>query len=303
MRVPSPGVRLRHVLVPAVVAYVVAVCLFSVWRGISVSPDYLLVVLMIGAVVLGRWKPFLLDWIPFLTLFLGYEVLRGLAGGSGIEVHYSAPIVFDTAIGRGVIPTLTLQHALYRPGQRSALDIGVTFVYFLHFAFPLTLGFVLWLRQRSVFRRYAAAMLVMSYAAFVFFLLVPVAPPWLASQSGYLPHVDKIIDHTLPSATTWFYQQLDPNPVAAMPSLHMAYPVLGLLFALRLFGRRAWPLALWCLAVAVSIVYLGEHYVADVLGGVLLAGAGFFVVESAYAWLRQPGEANAGLGTVELVDR
>ena len=295
--------RLQHVLAPAVVAYVVVVCLFSVWRGISVSPDYLLVFLLLGAVVMGRWKPFLVDWLPFLALFLGYEVLRGLAGASGIEVHYSAPIVFDTAIGRGAIPTVTLQHALFRPGQTSALDIALTFVYFLHFAFPLTLGFALWLRQRSVFRRYAAAMLVMSYAAFVFFLLVPVAPPWLAAQSGYLPHVDKIIDHTLPSSTTWLYQQMNPNPVAAMPSLHMAYPVLGLLFALRLFGRRAWPLALWCVAVAFSIVYLGEHYVADVVAGVLLAGAGFFVVESVYARLPQPGEANPGLGTVELVDR
>lgn len=289
-------------MVPAVVVYVIAVCLFSVWRGISVSPDYLLIVMLLGAVALGRWKAFLLDWLPFLALFLGYEVLRGLAGSSGIEVHYTAPIAFDTIIGRGTIPTVWLQQHLFSPGHVSALDVGVTFVYFLHFAFPLTLGFVFWLRDRTLFRRFAAAMLVMSYVAFVFFLMVPVAPPWLASANGYLPHVNKIIDHTLPSATTWFYEHLDPNPVAAMPSLHMAYPVLGLLYAVRHFGRRGWYLTIWCAAVAFSIVYLGEHYVADTIGGAIAAGASFLVVEAVYARLRQAGEANARLAPVELVD-
>ena len=289
-------------MVPAVVVYVIAVCLFSVWRGISVSPDYLLIVMLLGALVLGRAKPFLVDWLPFVALFLGYEVLRGLAGSSGIEVHYTAPIAFDSLVGGGTIPTVWLQQHLFHAGNISALDIAVTFVYFLHFAFPLTLGFVLWLRDRGLFRRYAAAMLVMSYLAFVFFLLVPVAPPWLASVNGYLPHVDKIIDHTLPSSTTWFYQQLDPNPVAAMPSLHMAYPVLGLLYAVRHFGRRGWVLALWCLAVAFTIVYLGEHYLADTIAGALVAGAAYFCVESAYVRLRQAGEAKARLGSIELVD-
>jgi membrane-associated phospholipid phosphatase len=285
-----------------VVTYVIAVCLFSVWRGVSVSPDYLLIVMLLGAIVLGRVRPFLMDWLPFLALFLGYEVLRGLAGSSGIDAHYAAPIAFDTLVGRGTAPTVWLQQHLYTAGRVSALDIGVTFVYFLHFAFPLTLGFVFWIRDRGLFRRYAAAMLAMSYAAFLFFLLVPVAPPWLASINGYLPHVDRIIDHTLPSATTWLYQQLDPNPVAAMPSLHMAYPVLGLLYAVRHAGRRGWVLAGWCLAMAFSVVYLGEHYLADVLAGVMVAGAAFSVVESAYGRLRQPGKAQAGLAAVELVE-
>ncbi|MFY9615124.1 MAG: phosphatase PAP2 family protein [Candidatus Dormiibacterota bacterium] len=302
MRSGSPLPRLRAILVPAVVVYVVAVCLFSVWRGISVSPDYLLIVMLLGAAVLGRVKPFLLDWMPFLVLFLGYEALRGLAGASGIEPHFTAPIAFDTMVGWGTVPTVWLQQHLFRAGQVSPLDIAVTFVYFLHFAFPLTLGFVFWLRDRSLFRRYAATMLAMSYAAFVFFLLVPVAPPWLASQSGYLPHVEKIIDHTLPSATTWFYQQLEPNPVAAMPSLHMAYPVLGLLYAVRHFGRRGWLLALWCVAVAFTIVYLGEHYLADAIAGTLVAGAAYFCVESVYARLQQTREAQPALGPVELVE-
>jgi membrane-associated phospholipid phosphatase len=54
--------------------------------------------------------------------------------------------------------------------------------------------------------------------------------------------------------------------------------------------------------VAVSVVYLGEHYVADVIAGAMFAGAGYVVAEAIYGRLRQPGEANARLAPVELVD-
>jgi len=119
----------------------------------------------------------------------------------------------------------------------------------------------------------------MSFAAFVFYLLLPVAPPWKV-----LPSVVKIIDHTLPSFTdipgipvpATVYHWLTPNQYAAMPSLHAAYPLLGTLFALRLWGRRAWPALVYTACVWLSIVYLGEHYVVDIIGGVIFVLAVFF---------------------------
>ena len=179
MRLPAN--RLGTFMVPAVILYVIAVSAFSIWRGISVSPDYFVIVLLLGAIALGRWKAFVVDWLPFVALFLGYEILRGLAGSSGIEVHYSGPIDFDDFVFLGHQPAVWLQEHFYRPGVVSVLDVVATVFYFCHFAYPLTLGFVFWIKDRALFRRFAAALLAMSFTAFVFYLLVPVAPPWLAS--------------------------------------------------------------------------------------------------------------------------
>ena len=129
----------------------------------------------------------------------------------------------------------------------------------------------------------------MSFAAFIFYLLIPVEPPWLA-----LPSVVKIIDHTLPSYTdipgipvpATVYHWVNPNKVAAMPSLHAAYPLLGFLFGLRLWGRRAWPILLYTVCVWVSIVYLGEHYVVDVIGGAIFALGAFFGEDALTRWWR-----------------
>jgi membrane-associated phospholipid phosphatase len=158
-------------------------------------------------------------------------------------------------------------------------DIAGTMFYFLHFAFPLGLGYLFWIVDRRTFLRFSRALIAMSFAAFAFYLLLPVAPPWKA-----VPGVVKIIDHTLPSFTdipgipvpATIYHWLTPNQYAAMPSLHAAFPFLGALFALRLWGRRAWPALLYTAFVWLSIVYLGEHYIVDIIGGVIFAFAAFF---------------------------
>jgi membrane-associated phospholipid phosphatase len=72
------------------------------------------------------------------------------------------------------------------------------------------------------------------------------------------------------------YHWLTPNQYAAMPSLHAAYPLLGALFALRLWGRRAWPTLAYTACVWLSIVYLGEHYIVDIIGAVIFVFAAFF---------------------------
>jgi membrane-associated phospholipid phosphatase len=119
------------------------------------------------------------------------------------------------------------------------------------------------------FLRFTVALLAMSFAAFVVFLLLPVAPPWLAGQHHLLPGVHSLI--SLPSAVSPYYNWLNPDAAAAFPSLHAAYPLLAAL-ALWPVTRRGAALAFtWCAAVWFSVVYLGQHYVTDILGGIVFA--------------------------------
>jgi membrane-associated phospholipid phosphatase len=119
------------------------------------------------------------------------------------------------------------------------------------------------------FLRFTVGLLAMSFAAFVVFLLVPVAPPWLAGQHHLLPGVHSLI--SLPSSVSPYYNWLDPDASAAFPSLHAAYPLLAAL-ALWPVTRRGAGLAFgWCAAVWFSVVYLGQHYVTDVIGGIVFA--------------------------------
>jgi hypothetical protein len=88
-----------------VAAYVLAVSLFMIWRDISVSPEYVVGLFLLGALALGRTRMFLADWVPFLLLFLGYEFLRGFAHQTGIPVHYSDVIALERLVAGGHVPT------------------------------------------------------------------------------------------------------------------------------------------------------------------------------------------------------
>jgi membrane-associated phospholipid phosphatase len=81
-----------------------------------------------------------------------------------------------------------------------------------------------------------------------------------------------VLGYTLPSTLSAYFELLNPNPVAALPSLHAAFAFLAFLAVCRTYPRAAAPMFAWCVAVSFSVVYLGEHYLVDVVAGVVLAG-------------------------------
>jgi PAP2 superfamily len=80
-------------------------------------------------------------------------------------------------------------------------------------------------------------------------------------------------EETWGSAWPGMYGALGGNPWAAMPSLHFATALtaaLSLSEAGRAEGALGWSYAL---SLGFALVYLGEHYVADLAAGALLVAA------------------------------
>ncbi len=259
------------------VCYLAAATGIMIWRRMVVTPDYMLVLLVPVALLSGRIVRFAGDWLPFLALLLAWEAMRGFASHGGFPVH-TGGLRVEQALFGGAIPTVALQHWASSIGLNHSLDPVTTVFYFLHFPVTAVIGVAFWLRDRGRFLQYTTALLVMSFAAFVVFLIFPTAPPWWAAWHGQFTGMWRIFQYTLPSTLSPFYQSLDPNPVAAVPSLHAAYPFLGYLIARQIWPRGSLVLLGWCFAIWFSVVYLGEHYVFDVLVGIAWATGAFLVV-------------------------
>jgi len=269
-----------------------------------VTPDYLLVLFVPVALLTGRLVSFLRDWVPLVALLLAWEAMRGFAGTTGFAVHTGAWRLEEALFG-GRLPTVVLQQLARAHGWAAWLDPAMTIAYFAHFPAALAFGLMLWLADRPVFFQYMLTMLAMSFAAFVVFLLLPTAPPWWAADHNTFRGVDRIFQHTLVSHLDGLYQSLAPNPVAAIPSLHAAFPFLGFLALRRVWPRAAWIAFAWCWVIWFAIVYLGEHYVLDAVAGVAWAAAFWWVVQRVLvprvAVLRASGDEPEPAPAAELV--
>jgi len=293
----------RRVVVLLLAGYLAAVMAFMLARNVSLTPDRIFLFLLLGSLLVGQVRRFLREWSPFLALIFGYELLRGFADDAGLAVHVGDLIGAERALF-GFVPTQRLQEALYQPDAVRWYDVGATILYFLHFPLPLLTAFVLWLRDRGEYFRFVVALLALSFGGFVLFLLFPAAPPWYAAREGYLPGVEKIMGPIIERVgwgwnLSFFYEHLNPNPVAAMPSLHAAYPWLVALVLARIDRRWGAIAALYSLLVWTSIIYLGEHYAIDALAGAACATLAYAAVyhgATMARWVRPlPGQA-AGRG-------
>lgn len=191
------------------------------------------------------------------------------------RVRERYPIVIDRAIGLGEVPSVRLQRALGEDGRVLAHDLALSVVHWLWYFFPHgTLAYVL-LRHRERFPSSAGYMASVYDLGLIVYWAVPTAPPWWAGERGHLPRVRRIMvevgERVWGRFWTPLYDGIGGNPFAAMPSLHYAtsHAAARILSERgRVTGAFGWSYAL---TLGFALVYLGEHYVADLLAGMALA--------------------------------
>ena len=244
------------------------------------TPDKILVFLIFVFMMFNEGWEMFKRFAPFILILLVYDSFRGLVPLLNSHVHYTLMSNFDKFIF-GTLPTVTLQKWLWH-GYVTWYDFMLYIVYMMHFVLPIILAIIVWKLRESHYWKFVTAYLFTSFAAFAVYLAYPTAPPWLASQNGYIAPITRVSSavysalgiKNFPS----LYNHFAPNPVAAVPSLHAAYAILFVLFVFKLFGRKWGTLSLIYPALMIfGVVYMGEHYVFDVVTGIILAVIGYLI--------------------------
>jgi membrane-associated phospholipid phosphatase len=282
--------RWHRIRVRVLVGWIAAVVVLVATVGVPTDRGTLLLLILSGLGIrcLGRgWKSYgrvLLDWLPFTAALVAYDYSRGLARVIGLPLHMADVAAADRALF-GVVPTVWLQDHFFDPGVPHWYDAVATLVYVTHFLATPVVAVVLWLRSREVWLQFITRVIGLAVAGVVTYVLFPAAPPWYAADEGVIGpvvrgtsrgwlwlHVDK-------AGNLLQEGQVASNPVAAMPSLHTAYSTVIALFVVMLAGRSThvwvrrlrWLVLLYPVVMGASLVYLGEHYVVDLVAGVVYA--------------------------------
>jgi membrane-associated phospholipid phosphatase len=239
------------------------------------------------------FKSFLVDIFkslgPFLFILLAFGSFRFITPELSKRVHYTFMPWFDNSLFNG-LPTIKLQHLLWH-GYVTWYDYILYGVYVSHYILPVILAWIIYKHHKPEYLRFAMTYIFASFTAFIIFIVYPTAPPWMASEKGYIPHITRISSAIFSSLGVHNFSKLYstyvPNPIASAPSLHTTYSVLFVIFIYRLFGKRWGTISLiYPFCIILGVVYMGEHYAFDIFAGILLAAGSYLVTPVALRYIK-----------------
>ncbi|WP_432211723.1 phosphatase PAP2 family protein [Gordonia aichiensis] len=164
--------------------WAVSVGLFFWREGIAADRTSLIVILAFGmaAATVGRRRmsALFIDWLPFVLILMLYDWTRDVALWLDMPTHWLlAPDVDRWMFGTNL--TVWLQAHL-KEASPPWWEVVVSVVYMSYFIVPYATAAVLWVRDRQVWRRFAACFIAVSFLGLVGYSLVPAAPPWAAAR-------------------------------------------------------------------------------------------------------------------------
>ncbi len=205
-----------------------------------------------------------------------------------LRVRY--PIAIDRCFGFGRLPNARLQRLLRRGEEPTRLDWVLTWTHWLWFLEPHSALLYVMARRPEEFGRGALRMQMVYDIGCLGYFGLPTAPPWWAAENGHTDgeQVRRIMvevgERQWGDAWPRLYEALGGNPWAAMPSLHFAASLMAAIVLAETDPVAGAVGTAYAATLGFALVYLGEHYLTD-----LLAGAAVVVV------VRRVGSAAAPL--------
>jgi membrane-associated phospholipid phosphatase len=228
------------------------------------------------------------DLTLYAVMWLSYDYSRGIADSFGFPLQVEMPRNIDRFLFFGTDPNIWIQERFLRDSTQW-YDVAGSLVYFTHFLFPVAMSVFFWMRNRDQWIRYIRRFATVLFAGVATYIVLPTAPPWMASSTRYPYQIFEPLART--TGRGWNALGLDTvnsvilrgqqwaNPTAAIPSLHAAFALFMVVFIWPRVQHR-WIrvlLAAFPVSMALCLVYFGEHYVIDILAGWLyVAGAFWF---------------------------
>ncbi|MCW6010079.1 phosphatase PAP2 family protein [Micromonospora sp. CPCC 205371] len=219
------------------------------------------------------------------VLFLAYKLGRLAVAGDLSTAYANAVHVWD------------LERALRLPSEAALQRLvighdGVVRAANLYYAcvhFPATAAVLLWtyLRRPALYRWARTTLALLTAAAFLVQVLVPLAPPRFLALAG-MADTGHTVGPTVYGGSTDAFA----NQYAAMPSLHVGWAAaVGIVLTAATRSRWRWLWLLHPLLTLAVVMVTANHYWLDGIVALVLLGAALALAGAA------TGHAHPGAGT------
>jgi membrane-associated phospholipid phosphatase len=258
------------------IAYLIALGLIG-----GLGPEHLIAVVL--ALVLAYWsdgsRRLARVGLPYVLYAAVYDSMRWYEDYIRSPIiHVHEPYDFDLRFFgiHGLTPNEWLQRH-----TAAALDFlcGLAYTPFFFIGESVLLSLYLGLGgQLRRGERFTWVFVIANFVGFSCYYIYPAAPPWYVSDHGFAVDLsvrasaagalrfDALLG--MPIMRTFYGKSADV--FGAIPSLHVVYPFLAMVYGWRLRRFRPWAIG-YFLLVCFSAVYLNHHYLIDLFIGLGIA--------------------------------
>lgn len=244
--------------------------------------------------------------LPFFLTSMIYDSQRYYSDFLRGPIHVREPYAFDkTFFGIHTSDGVLTPNEWWQKHTFAVLDFfcGVAYIIFIpvylitsaYFRFFASRTGTAYCHARSILYRSPQMMwafLWLNLLGYSTYYWYAASPPWYVALYGLGParldvpanlagcaRFDTLVG--IPVFHTWYGKSADVH--GAIPSLHIAYPLMAVYYAFRFGALRSFTLAFYLL-MCFSAVYLNHHYVLDVIWGSAYAIAVAFSTDLIWNW-------------------
>ena len=234
-------------------------------------------------------RKFILGFSVFVIYWIIYDYMKAFPNYKYATVHIADIYNFEKSTfgihSNGVLLTPNeywLQHS------NTFLDTMAGAFYLCWIPVPMGFALYLFIKHRDQLVLFWLTFVLVNFVGFILYYTFPAAPPWYIQQHGFT-FIANTPGNTAGLARfdarfhIHLFQSIyskGSNVFAAMPSLHSAYPMVVLYYAIK---NKVGYISIFFAVVAIGIwfsaVYLSHHYVLDVLAGIATGIIGISLFE------------------------
>ena len=260
---------------------------------VGIRPEHFVLVMIFLLLFFTGVKPrkLAVGLLPFVIFGISYDWMRVYPNYMVNPVDVENLYNLEKALfGIKTSEALLIPCEYFKEHHSAIADFLSGIFYFTWVPVPILFALYLYTKKdRDMFLRFSIVFLLVNLLGFVGYYVYPAAPPWYAMNHGFeaildtpgnmagLARFDELIGFPLFDS---IYGR-NANVFAAVPSLHSAYLLVVLFYALK--KRCNWLIITMAIVFAVGIwftaVYTSHHYIIDVLLGILCALLGFALFE------------------------
>ena len=260
--------------------------------GIKSESVILVILWLVTFYAHDKSRRFILGFSTFIIFWIIYDSMRIIPNYEVSAIHIREPYEIEKVLfGFNFNGNLLTPNEYFSIVNNRFLDFLSGFFYINWMPIPLGFGIYLYLKDKYLFLTYSLVFLIANLLGFAIYYIYPAAPPWYVELYGFDLHLGVPgnraglirFDELIGMPVFEGIYNKNANVLAAMPSLHAAYPVIVLYFAAKSKVNYITKMlfTIFILGIWFSAVYSNHHYIIDVIMGALVALVTIFVFEKA----------------------